>query len=134
MAGKKATECYEPSAFYERVKKLVKKNCGLNLGQFLKKNGVNHFSYYSLQKQNNFPRADVAQRIANALGVSLDYLVSGKDHELGLSAEEFKKQSFPYPEEFKIICDALMDLEEDQKKLIVKTTRNLIRYFQGAAK
>lgn len=64
--------------FYERVKELVKSR-KLTLRSFIEGLGMNYDSYNSLKRYGNLPRADEAYKIASALGVSVDYLVSGSD-------------------------------------------------------
>ena len=66
--------------FYARVKHLVKES-NLSLQDFLFSVGIKQSSYYSLQQAGNLPRADEALAIAQALGVTVEYLVSGKDPE-----------------------------------------------------
>lgn len=67
--------------FYDRVKELVKKRTGLTLRSFIEGLGMNYDSYNGLKRYGNLPRADEAYKIASALGVSVDYLVSGKDND-----------------------------------------------------
>lgn len=63
--------------FYDRVKELCKQK-DVPLLQFLEGIGVNYGSFKSCRKYGNLPRADEAYKIASALGVSVDYLVSGR--------------------------------------------------------
>jgi len=64
--------------FYARVKHLVKES-NLSLQEFLFSVGIKQSSYYSLQQAGNLPRADEALAIAQALGVTVEYLVSGNN-------------------------------------------------------
>lgn len=69
--------------FYLRVKQLAKKK-KLSLQELIISIGLNHDSYYSLQKAGNLPRADEALTIAQALNTTVEYLLMGtelKDHE-----------------------------------------------------
>lgn len=66
--------------FYERVKQLCKER-NEQLITFLERIGINYGSYKSCRNYGNLPRADEAYKIASALGVSVDYLVSGKDND-----------------------------------------------------
>ena len=127
---KKITEFYNSEVFFDRVKELVKTRKKQNISNFLHDTGINLYSYYSLQKQNNFPRADVAQQIANALDVSLDFLVTGKDRKSGISSEEIIEKAFPYPDEYKLICEGLLGLEEDQRDMLIHMIKAQIKYFQ----
>jgi transcriptional regulator with XRE-family HTH domain len=63
--------------FYDRVKQLAKENKGLSVQEFILSIGLNHDSYYSLRRAGNLPRANEALKIAQALGTSVEYLVSG---------------------------------------------------------
>jgi len=70
--------------FYSRVKQLVKKSKNLSLQEFIYSVGLNHASYYSLQRDGNLPRADEALVIAQALGTTVEYLLLGKETESGI--------------------------------------------------
>jgi transcriptional regulator with XRE-family HTH domain len=67
--------------FYARVKQLAKKSKNLSLQEFIYSVGLNHASYYSLQRDGNLPRADEALAIAQALGTSVEYLIMGTEPE-----------------------------------------------------
>ena len=66
--------------FYVRVKQLTKKK-RLSLQDFIISIGLNHDSYYSLQRAGNLPRADEAFAIAQALGTTVEYLLVGTEPE-----------------------------------------------------
>lgn len=63
--------------FFDRVKELVKAK-NLNLRDFIEGLGMNYDSYNSLKRYENLPRADESVRIAAALGVSVEFLVTGE--------------------------------------------------------
>jgi len=65
--------------FYIRVKQLAKKTKHLSLQEFIYSIGLNHASYYSLQRDGNLPRADEALLIAQALDKSIEYLLLGTE-------------------------------------------------------
>ena len=67
--------------FYARVKQLAKKSKKLSLQEFIYSVGLNHASYYSLQRDGNLPRADEAFAIAQALGTTVEYLLVGTEAE-----------------------------------------------------
>ena len=67
--------------FYERIKDLVKKS-NLTLKQFIEDAGVNYETYNSLKRYDNLPRADDCVKLAKHLGVSVEYLVTGKENSL----------------------------------------------------
>ncbi len=64
--------------FYERVKELSKKK-NFSLISLLESLGINYETYKSAKRSNNLPRADEAVAIANTLGTTVEYLVTGKD-------------------------------------------------------
>lgn len=64
--------------FYDNVKKLVKTN-NLNLRNFIESLGINYSSYNSCKQYGNLPRADDAVKIAQALGSSVEFLVTGEE-------------------------------------------------------
>ena len=66
--------------FYSRVKSEVKTEKG-SLQEFIIGLGINHDTYYAQKRVGNLPRADEALKIAQALGVSVEYLVTGKESE-----------------------------------------------------
>jgi len=79
--------------FYSRVKQLTKKK-GVSLQDFIISLGINHASYYSLQRAGNLPRTDESVKIAQALGVSVEYLVLGNNPKSSLAAEDMLNEIF----------------------------------------
>jgi transcriptional regulator with XRE-family HTH domain len=65
--------------FYEKVKKLVKERTKLTLRDFIESLGINYETYNSTRRYHNLPRADESVKIAQALGVSVEYLVTGTE-------------------------------------------------------
>ena len=64
--------------FYQRIKDI----CGSQnkkLGDFLVELGINRETYKSARRQGNLLRADDALKIARALGVTVEYLIEGRD-------------------------------------------------------
>lgn len=64
--------------FYERVKYLVKEK-NFSLIPFLESIGINYGTYKAQRRYNNLPRADEAVKIAQALGTTVEYLVTGEN-------------------------------------------------------
>lgn len=108
--------------FYDRVKRLVKQRSELTLRDFIISTGMNPENYYSLRRFKNFPRANEAQKIADGLGVSLDYLVTGEIKDSGV---------FPFPIEYKTFLDSLEELTGEQKAVVIDTANTLIKFFKG---
>jgi hypothetical protein len=63
--------------FFNAVKRLAKERKNLSLQEFIISLGINFDSYYSLKRYHNLPRADEAVLIAQALGTTVEYLVTG---------------------------------------------------------
>ena len=115
------TKNYNSDEFFDRVKTLVKENSDFTLREFIANSGMNPENYYSLRRLNNFPRCNEAQRIADNLGVSLDYLVTGETKDSGI---------FPYGENVKKLLDDLFALREDQRDFLLYTLAGQIKFFQ----
>ena len=70
--------------FYDQVKSLAKIN-KVTIEFVVGKAGLSLGSYNAYRRRENLPRADEALKIAQALGTTVEYLVTGED---GLSAGE----------------------------------------------
>lgn len=79
-------------AFYERVKKLAKQK-GVTIERLANSAGISIDSYNSYRIHDNLPRADAALKIAEALGVSLYFLLYGE----GNPSDESKDNRFFVP-------------------------------------
>jgi len=65
--------------FHDNVKNLVKQKTSLTLEAFIQSLGLNYGTYHTQRKAGNLPRADEALAIAQALGVTVEGLVSGEN-------------------------------------------------------
>jgi transcriptional regulator with XRE-family HTH domain len=65
--------------FFDRVKALNKEKTNMTLKTFVESFGINYDTYNSGRRMGNLPRADETVKIAAALGVSVEYLVTGTD-------------------------------------------------------
>jgi hypothetical protein len=54
--------------------------------------GLNYETYYSGKRRVTLPRADEAQKIAAALGTTVEYLVSGKEPDTSRKYRDALKQ------------------------------------------
>lgn len=63
--------------FFERVKQEVRLR-NLTIEAVAMEAGLSRGSYYTYQRRGLMPRADEAVKIAQALGVSVEYLVTGE--------------------------------------------------------
>ena len=66
--------------FYERVKILAKTKA-VTIESVANSAGLSIDSYNSYRRHNNLPRADEAVKIAQALGTTVEYLVTGKESD-----------------------------------------------------
>ena len=77
--------------FYDRVKTLAKQN-KTTIESVVNSAGLTINSYKSYKRHGNLPRLDEGVKIARALGVSVEYLVTGEDSNPYKSKiEELKK-------------------------------------------
>jgi hypothetical protein len=76
--------------FYDRVKQLAKERKGQTVQEFIMSLEISLDSYYTMMKSGNLPRADDAVKIARTLGVSVEYLVAGNQHEDADPAERIQ--------------------------------------------
>ncbi len=65
-----------------------------------------------LREKGNIPSADIAVKIADALGVSVEFLVTGTERK---ASGDFKEQ---YSSDVRIIAKKLSKMTENQKKLV----------------
>lgn len=77
--------------FYERVKALAKKQ-NLSLSGFLESLNISYETYKGQKRHNNLPRADEALKIAQELGTTVEYLVTGKLPEQDNHLKELQKE------------------------------------------
>ena len=76
--------------FYSRVKSEVKKK-KLSLQEFIIGLEINHDTYYAQKRAGNLPRADEAHRIAQALGTTVEFLVTGEHQKTSVINEAFNE-------------------------------------------
>jgi len=72
-----------------------------------------------LNVHNCMPSADAAVAIANALGVSVEYLVTGKDT---------KHKTAQYPIEAKIVAEITAQMSEKNRKLAMTIIRSMKKH------
>ncbi len=77
--------------FYDRVKALVKiKN--MTIKGLLDSLGINFETYNSQRRFGNLPRTDDSVKIAQSLGVTVEYLVTGREPDNIETVKNIKKQ------------------------------------------
>ena len=94
--------------FYSRVKNEVKKT-KTSLQELVIGLGINHDTYYAQKRAGNLPRADEALKIAKALGVSVEYLVTGE--------ESYSDKSSIKPEIRELLSD-LKQLNKNDREMV----------------
>lgn len=77
---------------------------GKNRGYLSRISGVNHNTINALFRHNRWPRLDHAIAISESLGLSVEYLVTGKDDRINMSKAERE------------ILDVIGDLPEEKKR------------------
>ncbi|MEL3899715.1 MAG: helix-turn-helix transcriptional regulator [Treponema phagedenis] len=78
------------SFFYERIKTLVKSQQKVTLQAFIEEVGINYNSYTSARQYGNILRGDECVKIAQALNVSVEYLVTGQTTENAQKLQKIK--------------------------------------------
>lgn len=73
-----------PKNFAQRLKKLRMER-GLTQREFATKTGINYVQYNRYEKGDRKPSADVLPKIADALGVSVDYLLEGDEQNAAVA-------------------------------------------------
>ena len=97
----------------EKITKL-KKSKKLSQTDLAKITGISRDAISKYERNEVVPSVDYAKRIADALGVSLDYLVNDSDQEEVLDNDAVKRikeiQTLPFKEKEKIysVIDALI--------------------------
>lgn len=86
---------------------------GMLVKELSQKSGINQGSLSNyLRESSSIPSADVAVKIAKALGVTVEYLVTNEP----ASSEENNSQ--PYSVETRLLADKIEKLSEKEKKII----------------
>lgn len=83
--------------FYERVKYLVKSKC-LAMTTFVESCGIDYNTYKGCKRQGLLPRADVVVKMAQQLGTTSEYLVTGQ-HPYNRELEQYKAKVRSFLEE-----------------------------------
>ena len=99
-------------AFYERIDNLLKekKYTQKDLSEYLKISSAQVFANW---KQRDFiPSADIAVKIAQYLGTSVEYLITGKETDERL--EELRKEKDIYKEKYDNLRNTLKETLEGE--------------------
>lgn len=72
--------------FVDTVLKLIKEK-GITKNKLLLDLGLNKTSFLNWEQRGNVPNGDVVLKIAEYLGVSTDYLLTGKEKEASLDEQ-----------------------------------------------
>jgi transcriptional regulator with XRE-family HTH domain len=117
------------SSFSDRLRAEIE-YAGLTQEEFADKAGIKKRSLDGyLGPQKSLPLADTAVKIASALGVSVEYLVTGKDahyseprHPLNMAKYMANYQKY------RNILDDLADLSEDSRGLARKIIQTIAKH------
>jgi transcriptional regulator with XRE-family HTH domain len=103
---------------------------GLTQKEFAAKAGIKKRSLDGyLGSQKSLPLADVAVKIASALGVSVEYLVTGKDAHY--PEPKYPRNMARYMEncqKYRNILDDMADLSENSRGLVRKIIKTVARH------
>ena len=82
---------------------------GILVKELSAKTGINKRTLDNyLREKNNIPPADIAVKIANALDVSVEFLVTGAE----------RKNSEVYSADVRLLAKKISELNENEKKLV----------------
>lgn len=111
---------------YERIKSLTKGKISIN--QLEKELGISSGSLCKIDK--NKPSSDKLQKIADYLGVSVDYLLNGEDSDaeyyINPETKQIAQEIFDNPELRMLFDTARNCSPEDMKKVIA-----MVKAFKG---
>ena len=86
---------------------------GMLVKELATKSGVNKHSLDNyLNARGQIPSVEVGQKIAKALGVSVEYLVTGADNQKG---DELQDQNH----DIRIISELARQLDDDKRKFVI---------------
>ncbi|MCQ2242048.1 helix-turn-helix transcriptional regulator [Treponema sp.] len=86
---------------------------GMLVKELSQKSGINQGSLSNyLRESSSIPSADVAVKIAKALGVTVEYLVTDEP------ASDMVKNSQPHSLETRLLADKIERLSEKEKKIV----------------
>ena len=95
---------------------------GVLVKELSSKTGINKRTLDNyLREKSSTPPADIAVKIADALGVSVEFLVTGTDKKSSLSPEE------RYSADVRILAKKLSAMTENEKKLVTALVEEIER-------
>jgi transcriptional regulator with XRE-family HTH domain len=101
--------------------------CGTYVKEIAAKTGISKKTIDNyLRKNGSIPTADKAVAIAEVLGVSVEYLVTGKK-QYSSSKNEIKEFLSP---EMRTIADIVEPLDRERRKIVVKCVSELVKLLQ----
>jgi transcriptional regulator with XRE-family HTH domain len=91
---------------------------GLRVKELSAKTGINKYTIDNyLSTHNCTPSAEAAVKIADALGVSVEYLVTGR---------EIRHKTVSSSHEFRSLIRSMEQLGGDEQKVVIKNALNLV--------
>ena len=95
---------------------------GILVKELSSKTGINKRTLDNyLREKSSTPPADIAVKIADALGVSVEFLVTGTDKKSSLGPEE------RYSADVRILAKKLSAMTENEKKLVTALVEEIER-------
>ncbi|MBR0031424.1 MAG: helix-turn-helix transcriptional regulator [Treponema sp.] len=79
---------------------------------FCKEMGVSHQNYYDWKKKGATPNAMTALKVAQYLGVTVEYLLTGKDF-VALQTEQIKMSEINYKRKYEALKKSVIKAVED---------------------
>ena len=110
--------------FKENLKAELSK-ADMRVKELAKLSGIKKQTIDSYLRENSYtPSAVAAVNIAIALGVSVEYLVMGKENQKGKSVS-------PLYHELRPLIQSLEQLNREERKIVIDNAHNLVRALQS---
>ncbi|MCL1836894.1 MAG: helix-turn-helix transcriptional regulator [Treponema sp.] len=94
---------------------------GMRVKELAEQSGVKKQTIDSYLRENNYtPSAENAVGIARALGVSVEYLVMGKDAQKGPTLSSLGH-------DLRLLIKSLDDMNEKDRRIVIDNALNLVR-------
>lgn len=113
---------------YEIFEQLLQKY-GVTAYKVAKETGVTQTTLSNWKSGRSIPKQPSMQKIADFFGVSLDYLMTGKEPEDKQSDFEAKNKT---ERDLLVLCRSMDDVTEEEKEALVNNFRNSIDIFLKA--
>ncbi|MCQ2081681.1 MAG: helix-turn-helix domain-containing protein [Lachnospiraceae bacterium] len=106
-------------SYFVRLKRLLKDQ-GKSVSALLKAADLPETQYHSLVRYDNYPRADMAVKIAQFLDTSVEYMVTGRGKE-------------PFPPDIMVQVRQLLKLDKTRRTPILANISSQVEFWKGAS-